>query len=168
MLPRIAGGVIWSYGNATTAPYTEQFYIGGANSIRAYSARSIGPGGYPPDKEKSIPLYQPRGRYPYGSKRGIPLPYFGDLHGAIFLDGNVWLMRKDKDRPDGQLTLKNFPKQVALVPVPVCVTTWTSLYSVLTGGVALHDPYDTGKKGYYNIPKFKDGMAWHFAIGYPF
>ena len=34
-------------------------------------------------------------------------------------------------------------------------------------GVALHDPYDTGKKGYYNIPKFKDGMAWHFAIGYP-
>ena len=49
---RIAGGFIWSYGNATTAPYTEQFYIGGANSIRAYSARSIGPGGYPPDKEK--------------------------------------------------------------------------------------------------------------------
>ena len=35
-------------------------------------------------------------------------------------------------------------------------------------GIALHDPYDTGKKGYYNIPKFKDGLGLHFAIGYPF
>ena len=35
-------------------------------------------------------------------------------------------------------------------------------------GVGLHDPYDTGKSGYYNIPKFKDSLALHFAIGYPF
>ena len=35
-------------------------------------------------------------------------------------------------------------------------------------GIALHVPYDTGKKGYYNIPRFKDGMGLHFAIGYPF
>ena len=35
-------------------------------------------------------------------------------------------------------------------------------------GVALHVPYDTGKGGYYNIPKFKDGLGLHFAIGYPF
>ena len=38
----------------------------------------------------------------------------------------------------------------------------------LDWGIALHDPYDTGKSGYYNIPKFKDSMALHFAIGYPF
>ncbi len=35
-------------------------------------------------------------------------------------------------------------------------------------GVGLHLPYDTGKKGYYNIPHFKDGMGYHLAIGYPF
>ena len=35
-------------------------------------------------------------------------------------------------------------------------------------GIALHAPYDTGKKGYYNIPKFKDGIGLHLAIGYPF
>lgn len=35
-------------------------------------------------------------------------------------------------------------------------------------GIALHAPYDTGKSGYYNIPKFKDGLGLHFAIGYPF
>lgn len=38
-----------------------------------------------------------------------------DLHGAVFLDaGNVWLMRKDENRPNGEFTLKNFPKQIAL------------------------------------------------------
>ena len=35
-------------------------------------------------------------------------------------------------------------------------------------GIGIHLPYDTGKSGYYNIPKFKDGLAFHLAIGYPF
>ena len=35
-------------------------------------------------------------------------------------------------------------------------------------GIALHAPYDTGKSGYYNLPNFGKGFAWHFAIGYPF
>ena len=35
-------------------------------------------------------------------------------------------------------------------------------------GIALHTPYETGKKGYYNIPRFKDGLGLHLAIGYPF
>src|SRR5699024_8630819 len=48
---RAMGGVIWSYGNSTIAPFSEQFYVGGANSIRAYTIRSIGPGGHAPDKE---------------------------------------------------------------------------------------------------------------------
>ena len=35
-------------------------------------------------------------------------------------------------------------------------------------GIGLHLPYDTGKKGYYNIPRFWDAIGYHFAIGYPF
>ncbi len=77
-------------------------------------------------------------------------------------------MRKDADRPDGQLTLKNFPKQIALGTGAGLRYDLDFLVFRFDWGVALHDPYDTGKKGYYNIPKFKDGMAWHFAIGYPF
>ena len=45
---------------------------------------------------------------------------------------------------------------------------WTFWFCRLDCGVGLHDPYDTGKSGYYNIPKFKDSLALHFAIGYPF
>ena len=48
------GGVIWAYGNKTIAPYSEQFYVGGANSIRAFTVRSIGPGRFHPAKTPPI------------------------------------------------------------------------------------------------------------------
>ena len=51
----------------------------------------------------------------------------------------------------------------------VCLTyDLTFLVIRLDWGIGLHVPYDTGKKGYYNIPDFKDGMGVHLAIGYPF
>ena len=47
---RLMGGVLWAYGNQTIAPYSEQFYIGGANSLRAFTVRSLGPGTFSPGK----------------------------------------------------------------------------------------------------------------------
>ena len=166
---RIAGGVIWSYGNATTAPYTEQFYIGGANSVRAFSARSIGPGGYPPEKERKYTYINHVGDIRMEANVEYRFRMIADLHGAVFLDaGNVWLMRKDESRPNGEFTLKNFPKQIALGTGVGLRYDMDFLVFRLDLGIGLHNPYDTGKSGYYNIPKFKDGMALHFAIGYPF
>lgn len=166
---RIAGGVIWSYGNALAAPYTEQFYIGGANSIRAFSARSIGPGGYAPDKESKYSFINHVGDIRMEANVEYRFRIIGDLHGAVFLDaGNVWLMRKDPERPNGELTMKDFGKQIALGTGAGLRYDLDFLVFRLDCGVALHDPYDTGKSGYYNIPKFKDSLALHFAIGYPF
>ena len=48
---RMAVGALFTYGNATIAPYSEQFYVGGANSIRAFTVRSVGPGGYHPEED---------------------------------------------------------------------------------------------------------------------
>lgn len=166
---RIAGGVIWSYGNATTAPYTEQFYIGGANSVRAFSARSIGPGGYPPETDRKYTYINHVGDIRIEANIEYRFRMIADLHGAVFLDaGNVWLMRKDENRPNGEFTLKNFPKQIALGTGFGLRYDLDFLVFRLDLGIGLHDPYDTGKSGYYNIPKFKDSMALHFAIGYPF
>lgn len=166
---RIAGGVICSYGNATTAPYTEQFYIGGANSVRAFSARSIGPGGYPPEKERKYTYINHVGDIRMEANVEYRFRMIADLHGAVFLDaGNVWLLRKDESRPNGEFTLKNFPKQIALGTGVGLRYDMDFLVFRLDLGIGLHNPYDTGKSGYYNIPKFKDSMALHFAIGYPF
>lgn len=166
---RVAGGVIWSYGNATTAPYTEQFYIGGANSVRAFSARNIGPGGYPPNDQAKYTYINHVGDIRMEANIEYRFRMVGDLHGALFLDaGNVWLMRKDENRPGGELTLRNFAEQIALGTGVGIRYDMDFLVFRLDLGIALHDPYDTGKSGYYNIPKFKDSMALHFAIGYPF
>lgn len=166
---RIASGVIWAYGNMRTAPYIEQFYIGGANSVRAFAARNIGPGGYPPNTEKKYTYINHVGDIRMEANIEYRFRIIGDLHGALFLDaGNVWLMRKDPARPGGELTMKNFGKQIALGTGTGLRYDMDFLVFRLDLGIALHDPYDTGKKGYYNIPKFKDSMALHFAIGYPF
>ncbi len=166
---RLAAGAIWSYGNMTTAPYTEQFYIGGANSVRAFAARNIGPGGYPPDKDNKYSFINHVGDIRLEANVEYRFRIVSDLHGAVFLDaGNVWLMREDKDRPGGEFTLKDFPNQIALGTGLGIRYDMDFLVFRLDWGVALHDPYDTGKSGYYNIPRFKDSMALHFAIGYPF
>ena len=166
---RIAGGVLWTYGNSTVAPYNEQFYVGGANSIRAFTVRSIGPGGYHPEKSEFSYLDQ-TGDIRLEANIEYRFRIYKDLHGAVFLDaGNVWLMRYDPERPDAQLRLKTFPKQVALGTGAGLRYDLDFLIFRLDCGVPLHDPYDTGKSGYYNVRgAFWKQLGVHFAIGYPF
>lgn len=168
LVGRLMGGVAYSYGNATTTPYSEQFYIGGANSIRAFTIRSIGPGSYHPGTSQYAYLDQ-TGDLKFEANLEYRFPILGDLHGATFLDaGNVWLLRYDKERPGGQLKWGRFLKDLALGTGVGLRYDFTFIVIRLDWGIGLHVPYDTGKKGYYNIPKFKDGMGVHLAIGYPF
>lgn len=166
---RFMGGVLWSYGNQTIAPYSEQFYIGGANSLRAFTVRSVGPGTYNPGQNTKYGYLDQTGDIKLEANVEYRFPIFGELYGATFLDaGNVWLMRKDESRPGGEFTLKNFAKSIALNTGVGVRYDLTFLVVRLDMGIALHVPYETGKSGYYNIPKFKDGLGLHFAIGYPF
>ena len=166
---RLMGGVLWAYGNQTVPPYSEQFYIGGANSIRAFTVRSLGPGTYNPGSNVKYGYLDQTGDVKLEANVEYRFPIFGDIYGATFLDaGNVWLLRKDENRPGGQLTLRDLAKSIALGTGVGVRYDLTFLVIRLDLGIALHAPYETGKKGYYNIPKFKDGLGLHFAIGYPF
>lgn len=171
---RAMGGIIWSYGNKTIAPYTEQFYVGGANSIRAFTIRSIGPGRYRPSESNTYSYVDQTGDIKLEANmeyRFRILSKFagGNLNGAVFLDaGNVWLLREDPARSDAQFTFYHFFDSIALGTGAGIRYDLDFLVLRLDLGIALHVPYDTGKKGYYNIPRFKDGMGLHFAIGYPF
>ncbi|MDR1004533.1 MAG: BamA/TamA family outer membrane protein, partial [Prevotellaceae bacterium] len=165
---RVAAGVVWSYGNSTAAPYTEMFYVGGANSVRAFTSRSIGPGGTVPQDTKYAFIDQV-GDLRFEANIEYRFRLLGDFHGALFLDaGNVWMLRKDKNRPLAHFQWKHFARQLALGTGVGLRYDMDILVFRLDCGVALHAPYDTGKRGYYNIPRFKDGLALHFAIGYPF
>ena len=166
---RLMGGLLWSYGNQTVAPYSEQFYIGGANSIRAFTVRSLGPGTYNPGRNVKYGYVDQTGDIKLEANVEYRFPIIADLYGAAFLDaGNVWLLRKDETRPGGQLTMRNFFKSIALGTGVGVRYDLTFLVVRLDLGIALHAPYETGTRGYYNIPKFSDGLGLHFAIGYPF
>lgn len=168
---RVAAGCVWSYGNMLSAPYTEQFYIGGANSVRAFAARSIGPGGYAPANAETdkYGFINHVGDIRLEANVEYRFHLIADLHGAVFLDaGNVWLLRPDAGRPDGAFTLKKFPEQIALGTGLGLRYDLDFLVFRLDCGVGLHDPSKLYRNGYYNIGKFKDGLALHFAIGYPF
>lgn len=171
---RFMAGVIWAYGNKTVAPYSEQFYVGGANSIRAFSIRSIGPGRFHPAEASRFSYVDETGDIKLEANleyrfRIIGNLFGGNLNGATFLDaGNVWLMRSDSSRPGAKFTFNKFFDSLALGTGVGIRYDLSFLVLRLDWGIALHVPYETGKSGYYNIPRFKDGMGVHFAIGYPF
>jgi outer membrane translocation and assembly module TamA len=99
----------------------------------------------------------------------LRFPLVGNLYGATFVDaGNVWLLHSQADRPGGELTLTDLWKDVALGTGFGIRYDLDFLVLRLDLGIALHLPYDTGKSGYYNIPRFKDGLGLHLAVGYPF
>ena len=166
---RFMAGAIASYGNSVTAPYSEQFYIGGANSLRGFTVRSIGPGGYHPASSTRYSYLDETGSLKFEANIEYRTKLFGNLQGALFVDaGNIWLLREDEERPGGKFTLGSFADQVALNTGFGLRYDLQFLVLRFDVGIPLHYPYDTGKSGYYNVPSFGKGYAWHFAIGYPF
>lgn len=165
---RVLVGGVWSYGNSTYAPYSELFYVGGANSVRAFAVRSIGPGSYRDVTGRGTYLDQ-AGDMRFEMNAEYRFPILKEFKGALFVDaGNVWLMREDTEHPGGALTMRSFFKDLAVGTGLGLRYDLDFLILRFDLGVGIHAPYDTGKKGYYNIRKFYDGLGFHFAVGYPF
>jgi len=165
---RLYAGVIWSYGNSRFAPYSELFYVGGANDIRAFAARSLGPGRYYDYQGRGTYLDQ-AGDFKLEANIEYRFNMVSNLYGAIFLDaGNVWLMKPDNAHPSGELTARNFLKDIAVGTGFGFRYDMQFLVLRLDLGIGIHAPYETGKTSYYNISKFKDSLGFHFAVGYPF
>lgn len=168
LVSRLLVGAEHAYGNSKEVPYAEQFYIGGANSIRAFTVRSLGPGSYRPPYADKDGYFDQTGSFKLEFNSEYRFPIVSVLHGALFVDaGNIWLLKDDPLRPGGQLTRKDFWRDVALgtgVGLRVDIG-----MMVIRGdlGFGLHAPYYTDRRGYFNIP-FKKAFAFHLAIGYPF
>jgi outer membrane protein assembly factor BamA len=126
---RINAGTGYAYRNSVTMPYIKQFSIGGSNSIRAFPARTVGPGTF------DLRTHQPISKDPESETNQNPI-YFIDqradiklegnaefrfdivsfLKGAVFVDaGNIWLIRPDEvDRPGGQFKKDEFLNELAV------------------------------------------------------
>ncbi|WP_346862907.1 BamA/TamA family outer membrane protein [uncultured Draconibacterium sp.] len=161
-------GVGVPYGNSTVLPFEKQYFSGGANGIRAWQVRSLGPGTYK----------APAGSYPNQSadiKLEANLEYrfslLGAMEGALFLDaGNIWSINKNDNREGALFKLNSFYKQFA-------IGTGTGLrydlnYFILRVdvGMKLRDPSnEVGHKWIIGDRRLSgDDFVLSFAIGYPF
>ena len=177
LVGHLNAGIIHYYGNSTYAPFSELFYVGGANSIRGFPVRTLGPGAFPRyDDMPEVSYLTQNGELKFVANLEYRTRLFGNLYGALFLDaGNVWNIKQnhgdDQYNETNEITtfrLSNLPRQMALGTGFGLRYDLDFLVLRLDWGVALHAPYDTGKSGYFNINSFKHGQALHFAIGYPF
>lgn len=173
---RIMLGVGIPYGNSIIMPYSKQFFSGGANSIRAFLPRSLGPGSYRADDAVTQGYFDQSG----DMKIELNLEYrFGIvsvLKGALFTDaGNVWMVRKNEILPGGEFNTGRFLKEIA-VGAGVGLRLDLSFFLLrLDLGIPLRKPYlpeherwvikdvDFGDKNWR-----RDNLVWNIAVGYPF
>jgi len=195
---RVQGGVGYAYGNSIDLPYSEQFYIGGPNSLRGFSVRGIGPG-----STKWISKYG-EDVYSYLQRVGdiklegnveLRFPIAGVLHGALFADaGNVWRLRSTNLSPqqydllreqmdavayeglvcfmdaysNGEQLGSDFFRQLALDAGLGFRLNLDMFIIRLDIGVPLHDPNDVDESYFNCRHALLRNLGWNLAVGYPF
>lgn len=161
-------GVGVPYGNLDVLPFEKKYFTGGANGIRAWQVRSLGPGTYK----------APEGAYPNQSsdiKLEANLEYryrfIGPVEGALFLDaGNIWAINDKDNRTGAQFLFDEFYKQIAIGTGMGFRFDFTYFIFRLDLGMKLRDPsLEEGKRFIIgNYPISTDHFNLSFAIGYPF
>ena len=167
---RLLGGVGYAYGNSSTIPFEKQFYCGGANSMRGWQARSLGPGNSKADTTFVIPSQT--GDVKLEANLEYRFPMFWKLCGAVFTDvGNIWTL-KETDGDDGYHThfdLKNLAASLAADWGIGLRVDLNFLILRLDMGMKVYDPsLDTARWRSPSQWLKKDGYTLHFGVGYPF
>jgi outer membrane protein assembly factor BamA len=178
-------GAGYAFGNSSTLPYIKQFAIGGANSIRAFPARSLGPGTYNVRADPKIVGDSSKTRTFFIDQRG-DIKLEGNIEhrfditkvikGALFFDaGNIWLWRNDSTRQGGQFHRDKFLKQLAVGTGFGLRFDFSFFVLRLDLGIPLRKPYhDPGREwvikdiDFTNKEWRKDNLLFNIAIGYPF
>ena len=172
---RVIVGAGFAYGNSSTLPTSKQFVVGGTNSIRAFRARSLGPGSYiiPETTDSYLPDQSADLKLEFNTEYRAKL--FSVVHGALFLDaGNIWLLNPDPNKLGGEIT-KDFMKQIAVGAGAGLRFDFSFLILRTDLAIPLRIPnLPDGQRWVLDNIDFgnstwrKDNLILNIAIGYPF
>lgn len=165
----VAIGVAYPYGNSIVLPFEKRYFGGGANSVRGWSTRTLGPGTY---NNASL-------GYDFANKTGdikldLSIEYRRKLTNlfelATFIDaGNIWTIKQYASQPGGFFEWKNFYKELAASYGLGIRLDLNFLLIRLDFGMKAHNPaLPQGERWTIFKPQFRRDFAFHFAIGYPF
>ena len=165
---RTGAGVGVPYGNSNVLPFEKRFYAGGANSVRGWGVRTLGPGSY--DGKNSVNNFI----YQCGDIRlDLNLEYRAKLFWVVelgaFLDaGNIWTIRDYEDQPGGVFKIDQFYKQIALSYGLGLRLDFNYFLLRFDLGMKAYNPAMGQEKWPLIHPKWNRDSAFHFSVGYPF
>lgn len=168
-------GVAVPYANSEAVPFEKRYFAGGSNSVRGWTARSLGPGGYR-GAGSLIDFNNQSGDIRLNLNVEYRAKVWSFIELAAFVDaGNIWTIYDYVTQPHGQFHWNEFYKQIALAYGVGLRLDFSIFVFRVDFGVKLYDPsrlYDswTGTQ-WRTVPNglnWKDDMSFHFAIGYPF
>ena len=171
LLVHLGFGIAYPYGNSQVLPFEKRYFSGGANSVRGWSVRSLGPGRYK-DKDGRINFITQTG----DMKLDLNLEYrthlFWKFNGALFADaGNIWTLRKYDEQPGGQFTLSGLVRDLAVsYGLGLRLNFDYFILRFDLGMKAINPAYETEEEAHYPLihPKLGRDLAFHFAVGLPF
>ena len=179
IVTRLSAGIGYPYGNSSTLPYAKQFSVGGPNSIRAFRARSVGPGTYDIPDTVATSFFDQTGDIRLEANLEYRFPIVGFFKGAVFMDaGNVWLVNETigtdgkPDREGGKFE-KDFMSELA-IGTGVGLRVDIQFFVIrLDLGIPVQVPY-LPKGERFILGDFKptfsgpNSMVLNIGIGYPF
>lgn len=166
---RLLAGVGYAYGNSTALPFEKHFYGGGANSLRGWQARTVGPGTSPRDTTFVIP--NQTGDMKLEANIEYRFDIIWKVDGAVFIDaGNVWTL-KHKDTPANDPAIFRWNTLAESIAANWGVGVRLNFGFLLLRvdmGMKIHDPSRVEK--WVNPGQWlkRDNFALHFGVGYPF
>lgn len=164
----IGAGVAIPYGNTTILPFEKRFYAGGANSVRGWSVRTLGPGSYNANNSVSSFMEQ-CGDIRLDMNVEYRAKLFWVFELAAFIDaGNVWTIRYYENQPGGEFKLNEFYKQIAAAYGLGLRMNFNYFLLRLDCGMKAFNPAKGQERVPLIHPDFKRDFAVHFSIGYPF
>ncbi|MBR6195144.1 MAG: BamA/TamA family outer membrane protein [Prevotella sp.] len=162
-------GIAWPYGNSTLLPFEKRYFSGGANSLRGWAVRGIGPGRYK-GTDGRIDFINQTGDMKLDLNVEYRTHLFWKLDGALFVDGgNIWTLREYPDQPGGQFTFGNFLEQLAAdYGLGFRFNFDYFIVRFDLGMKAVNPAYDADEHYPLIHPRLSRDFAFHFAVGLPF
>lgn len=163
-------GLAYPYGNSTVLPYEKRYFSGGANSVRGWSVRELGPGTFR-GSDGRVDFIRQTGDIKLDMNLEYRTHLFWLVDGAAFIDaGNIWTLRNYVEQPGGQFRFNRFWREIAVAYGLGIRLNFNYFILRLDGGMKAVNPAFTDSKRHYPIihPNFKRDFALHFAVGLPF
>lgn len=163
-------GVAVPYGNSEMLPFEKRYFAGGANNVRGWSVRTLGPGRYHGSGDR-IDFINRSGDMRIDLNAELRTNLFWKFQGALFIDaGNIWTLKDYADQPGGQFTLRSVYDEMAVAyGVGLRLLYDYFVLRLDLGMKAINPDYTTSREHFPILHhRFSRDYALHFAVGLPF